>query len=104
MTNNSQILYQSNCYIYPGILYAKHFFKEAQQNFDQLCQKACQDHEPCIVNREDNNHVVILSLADFNAWQETHYLLSNPANAQRLLNSLDKARNGQLIQKELIEE
>ena len=38
------------------------FFKEAQQNFDQLCQKACQDHEPCIVNREDNNHVVILSL------------------------------------------
>ena len=80
------------------------FFKEAQQNFDLLCQKACQDHEPCIVNREDNNHVVILSLADFNAWQETHYLLSNPANAQRLLNSLDKARNGQLMQRELIEE
>jgi antitoxin YefM len=80
------------------------FFKEAQQNFDQLCQKACQDHEPCIVNREDNNHVVVLSLADFNAWQETHYLLSNPANAERLLRSLDKARSGQLMQKELIEE
>mgnify|MGYP003392454019 FL=1 len=80
------------------------FFKEAQQNFDQLCQKACQDHEPYIVNREDNNHVVILSLADFNAWQETHYLLSNPANAERLLRSLDKARNGQMMQKELIEE
>ncbi len=79
-------------------------FKEAQQNLDQLCQKTCQDHEPCIVNREDNNHVVILSLEDFNAWQETHYLLSNPANAQRLLKSLHKARNGQLIQKELIEE
>ena len=66
-------LCQINCYLYPKNLYAKHFFfKEAQQNFDQLCQKACQDHEPCIVNREDNNHVVILSLADFNAWQETH--------------------------------
>jgi antitoxin YefM len=48
--------------------------------------------------------VVILSLADFNAWQETHYLLSNPANAERLLRSLDKARSGQLMQKELIEE
>lgn len=80
------------------------FFKEAQQNLDRLCQKVCEDHEPCIVNREDNNPVVILSLADFNAWQETHYLLSNPANAQRLLNSLDKARSGQLMQKELIEE
>lgn len=80
------------------------FFKEAQQNLDQLCQKACQDHEPCIVNREDNNPMVILSLADFNAWQETHYLLSNPVNAQRLLNSLNKARSGQLTPKELLEE
>lgn len=80
------------------------FFTEAQQNLDHLCQKACQDHESYIVNREDNNHVVILSLADFNAWQETHYLLSNPANAKRLLRSLDKARNGQLMQKDLIEE
>jgi antitoxin YefM len=80
------------------------FFNEAQQNLDQLCQKACQDHEPYIVNREDNNHVVILSLADFNAWQETHYLLSNPTNAERLLRSLDKARSGQLMQRELIEE
>lgn len=79
-------------------------FKQAQQNFDQLCQKTCEDHEPYIVNREDNNHVVILSLADFNAWQETHYLLSNPNNAQRLLGSLEKARSGQLMQKELIEE
>jgi|GEM_PF-1241904 len=76
-------------------LYAKHFFKETQQNFDPLCQKACQDHELCIVNREDNNHVVILSLADFNAWQETHYLLSNPVNAEGLLRSLSTARNRQ---------
>jgi antitoxin YefM len=79
-------------------------FKQAQQNFDHLCQKTCEDHEPYIINREDNNHVVILSLADFNAWQETHYLLSNPTNAQRLLGSLEKARSGQLMQKELIEE
>jgi antitoxin YefM len=41
--------------------------------------------------------VVILSLADFNALQETHYLLSNPANAQRLLRSLDRARNARLM-------
>ncbi len=46
-------------------------FKQAEQNFDQLCKKACEDHEPWIVNRDDNNHVVILSLADFNAWQST---------------------------------
>jgi len=47
-----------------------------------LSQKSCQDHEPYIIHRADNNHVVVLSLDDFNAWQETLYLLSNPTNAQ----------------------
>jgi antitoxin YefM len=56
-------------------------FEEAKQNLDTLCKKACQDHEPYIVHRQDNNNVVILSLEDFNAWQETQYLLSTPANA-----------------------
>lgn len=46
------------------------FFEEAKQNFDVLCQRACQNHEPYIVNRADNNHVVMMSLEDFNAWQE----------------------------------
>lgn len=80
------------------------FFEQAQQNLDAICQKTCEDHEPCIINRADNNHVVLLSLADFNAWQETHYLLSTPANAQRLLHSLEQARNGQFSERELIEE
>lgn len=80
------------------------FFKEAQQNLDQLCQQACQNHEPYLVNRDDNNHVVIVSLEDYNAWQETHYLLSTPANAQRLMHSLEQARDGQVVEHELLEE
>jgi PHD/YefM family antitoxin component YafN of YafNO toxin-antitoxin module len=42
--------------------------------------------------------------ADFTVWDETKYLLSNPANAQRLLHSLAQARNGQFSEKQLIEE
>lgn len=80
------------------------FFEQAQQDFDAICQKTCQDHEPYIVNRADNNHVVILSLADFNTLQETHYLLSTPANTTRLLHSLEQARSGQFSTKVLIEE
>lgn len=41
---------------------------------------------------------------DFNARQETQYLLSTPANAERLLRSLASARNGKLTQRELITE
>ncbi len=42
--------------------------------------------------------------ADFTVWDETKYLLSSPANAQRLLHSLAQARNGQCSAKQLIEE
>ena len=80
------------------------FFEQAKQNLDSICQKTCEDHEPYLINRADNNHVVILSLADFNAWQETHYLLSTPSNAERLLHSLEQARNAQCSARELIEE
>ena len=79
-------------------------FQQAQQSLDAICQKTCQDHEPYIINREDDNHVVILSLADYNALQETHYLLSTPNNAAHLLHSLEQARNGQLNARELLEE
>lgn len=57
-------------------------FDEAQQNLATLGEQTCQDHEPCLVKRENNQHVVILALEDYNAWVETHYLLSNPANAK----------------------
>lgn len=66
------------------------FFEQAQQNFDAICQKTCQDHEPYIINRADNNHVVILSLADFNAWQETHYL-KKPLEMSEKLNGENNA-------------
>jgi len=75
---------------------------EATQQFDDLCEKTCQNHEPYIINRPNQHHVVMMSLEDFNAWQETQYLLSTAANAERLLHSLAAARSGKLIQRELI--
>ncbi|MCP4130309.1 MAG: hypothetical protein GY754_04950 [bacterium] len=35
---------------------------------------------------------VVISLDDYNSLIETNYLLSNPANASHLLNSLKSAR------------
>jgi antitoxin YefM len=78
--------------------------KTAQRNLDSLCEQVYQNHEPYIVNRENNHNVVILSLDDYNSWIETNYLLSNPYNAERLLNSLKKARAGEVFERELIEE
>jgi antitoxin YefM len=79
-------------------------FDDAKQNLETICEQVCQDHEPYVVKGKNDHDVVILSLEDYNAWVETNYLLSNPHNAKRLLTSLEKSRQGQLLKRELIEE
>ena len=59
---------------------------------------------PYIIKRPNHTPVAMMSLEDFNSWQETLYLLSTPANAERLLRSLAATRNGKLTERELIEE
>lgn len=44
-----------------------------------------EDHTPLIITRGGDKAVVMMSLEDWNTWQETLYLLRSPANAERLL-------------------
>jgi antitoxin YefM len=46
--------------------------------------RVCDDHVPVIVTREDEPAVVIMSLEDYRALDETAYILRRPKNAQRL--------------------
>lgn len=52
----------------------------------------------------DGKQAVLMSLDEFNAWQETMHLLSNPANANRLLQSIQDAEAGRFTERALIEE
>ena len=52
------------------------------------------DHEPLLVTRSNGSHAVVLSLDDYNALQETEYLLSSDANAAHLRESIADARSG----------
>ncbi len=48
--------------------------------------------------------VVMMSLSDYEALEETSYLLRSPKNAQRILNSIRELESGSGIEKDLIEE
>ena len=66
--------------------------------------QAVDDHIPILVTRQrGKGNVVILSEEEFEGWQETVYLLSNPANAKRLLESIQEAGAGLATEHELIE-
>ena len=77
---------------------------QAKQQLDELINRVILDAEPTIVCNEEGKQAVLMSLDEFNAWQETFYLLSNPANAEHLRESIAQANSGKTLVKELIEE
>lgn len=66
--------------------------------------RVCDDHAPIIITRESEPAVVMMSLEDYSAMEETLYLLKSPANAQRLYKALEKLKEGNYQKRDLIEE
>jgi len=71
-----------------------HTFAGFLNNPAKLLDKACNDHAPAIVTRKNGEAVVIMSLSDYEALEETAWLLANPENARRLLNSVASLESG----------
>lgn len=65
-------------------------YTAARANLAKTMQKVCEDHTPFIITRSNAEPVVMISLSDFESIQETNYLMSNPANAARLVNAIDE--------------
>jgi antitoxin YefM len=76
---------------------------QAKQQLDELINRVILDAAPTILCNDQGKQAVLMSLDEFNAWQETLYLLSNPANAEHLLESIKQASIGKTLVKELIE-
>jgi len=75
----------------------------AKKNLDHLITQVISDAEPAIICNDKGEKAVLLSLSEFNSWQETLYLLSNPANAEHLRKSIVEAKMGKTTERELIE-
>jgi antitoxin YefM len=76
---------------------------QASVNLDNLIEQVISDIEPTILCNDKGKKAVLMSLDMFNSWQETLYLLSNPANAEHLYKSIQQAKAGNVFEKELIE-
>lgn len=70
-------------------------------NLASEMDRVCDDHEPLIVTRNGAQSVVMLSLEDYKALEETALLLRTPANAKRLLAAVTQLKAGQGREREL---
>ena len=78
-------------------------YTAARANLAKTMEKVCNDHAPVIITRKREAAVVMISLEDFQAMEETAYLLRSPANARHLLEAIAELEAGKGTERELIE-
>lgn len=69
-------------------------YTTARANLASTMNRVCEDHDPIIITRNGEQSVVMLSLEDYKALEETAYLLRSPANAKRLIAAMEQLNAG----------
>lgn len=78
-------------------------YTTARANLAHTMNRVCENHEPLIITRNSQQSVVMMSLEDFQALEETAYLLRVPRNARRLLEAVASLEGGQGEERGLVE-
>lgn len=78
-------------------------YTAVRANLASVMDRVCDDHEAVIITRNGEQSVVMLSLEDYKALEETAYLLRTPANAKRLLAAAAQLASGKGVARELAE-
>lgn len=59
-----------------------------RKNLSKMLDQVHNDHSPVLITRQNGAHAVLISLEDYESYQETTYLTRSAANAQRLPESI----------------
>ena len=78
-------------------------YSETRARLKEVMDRVVADHQPVVVTRQKAEAVVMVSLSDWNAMEETLHLLSTPANAERLRASIRELDAGRGEERELVE-
>lgn len=78
-------------------------YTSARQNLAKTMEEVCEDHSPVIITRKTNDSVVIMSLEDYTALEETAYLLRSPKNTRRLIESIVQLEDEKGVERDLID-
>jgi antitoxin YefM len=78
-------------------------FSDTRANLKAVMDRVVADRAPIAITRQKAEGVVMISMSEWSAIEETLYLLQSPANAKRLLEAVRGLEAGQGKEHELIE-
>ncbi len=78
-------------------------YSHARENLAKTITRVCEDHSPVIITKKGTEAVVMISLEDYEAMEETTHLLRSPKNAKRLLESIEQLEQGRGKARKLFE-
>jgi antitoxin YefM len=78
-------------------------YSDTRARLKEVMDRVVADRSAVVVTRKRGESVVMVSLADWNAMEETLHLLSNPTNAGRLAEAIGELDAGKGAERDLIE-
>jgi antitoxin YefM len=78
-------------------------YTDLRAHLAEYMDEVCDSRAPLLVTRQNARSVVMISEDEYESIMETLHLLRSPANAARLLRSIESADAGRLTEHELIE-
>ena len=78
-------------------------YTEFRTGLKGFLDKVELDNETLIIKRGIGNGAVLISLSEYNSIIETMHLLGSKKNAERLFESIDQMKKGEVVRNGIIE-
>lgn len=78
-------------------------YTDARQNLAELMDEVCETRAPVVVTRQKAKSIVLISLEEYTAIEETLHLLRSPKNAARLHEAVADLDNGRGVRRDPVQ-
>lgn len=78
-------------------------YTDFRSQLSTVLDKVNQNHAPVLITRRNGEPAVVMSLKDFQSYDETAYLMASPKNAERLDKAISEIESGTVETHELNE-
>ena len=78
-------------------------YSQSRAHYKETLDAVTDDREEVVITRPGKEDVIMVSRSDYESLRETAYLLRNPANARRILGSIEELEAGRGVTRDLSE-